>query len=144
VTGLKSYILERHEKAAKLVTPCMPRVVLIGAPKKAGERIGDDLFNLDEKTITASATASAHPKLPGSAPAVQRSRSLRKSLRDRLQVHYRGIPRKNKNRMPCFVQTGAPCKGQGAPSRRPFQPGRKSNKDTPDTPLRYVTGFNII
>jgi len=76
--------------------------------------------------------------------AVPCSRSLRKGLRDRLQVHYRGMPRKNKSRMPCFVQTGAPCKGQGAPSRRPFQSGRKSNKEAPDSPLRYVTGFNII
>jgi hypothetical protein len=46
--------------------------------------------------------------------------------------------------MPCFVLIGAPCKGQGAPSRRPFQSGRKSNKEAPDTPLRYVTGFNTI
>jgi len=75
---------------------------------------------------------------------VQRSRSLRKGLRDRLQGHYRGMPRKNKSRMPCFVQTGAPCKGQRAPSRRPSQPGLKSNKEAPDTPLRYVTGFDII
>ena len=126
MTGLKSNILERHEKA------CMPRVVLTGAPQKAGERLGDDLFNQDEKTKAAS------------APAVQCSRSLRKGLRDRLQGHDRGMPRKNKSRMPRFVLIGAPCKGQGAPSRRPFQPGRKSNKEAPDTPLRYVTGFNII
>jgi len=45
---------------------------------------------------------------------------------------------------PHMVLTGAPCKGQGAPSRRPFQFGRKSKKEAPDTPLRYVTGFNII
>jgi hypothetical protein len=42
VTGLKSNILERLEKA------CMPRVVLTGAPQKARERLVDDLFNLDE------------------------------------------------------------------------------------------------
>ena len=119
--------------------------MLTGAPQKAGERLGDDLFNLDEKTKAASATAYALPaKSAGSAPAVQCSRSLRKSLRDRLQGHDRDMPRKNKSRMPCFVLTGAPCKGQGAPSRQPFQPGRKSNKEAPDTPLRYVTGFDII
>ena len=27
----------------------MPCVVLTGAPQKAGERLGDDLFSLDEK-----------------------------------------------------------------------------------------------
>jgi len=139
VTAFKSTIGERNGKADT------PSVVLTGAPQKAGERLGDDLFNLDEKTKAASATAYALPaKSAGSAPAVECSRSLRKGLRDRLQVHYRGMPRKNKSRMPCFVQIGAPCKGQGAHSRRPFQSGRKSNKEAPDTPLRYVTGFNII
>jgi hypothetical protein len=49
-----------------------------------------------------------------------------------------------KARMPCVVQTAAPCKSQGAARRRPFQSGRKSNKEAPDTPLRYVTGFDII
>ena len=123
----------------------MPRPVLTAAPCKARERLGDDLFSRDGKTKAASATAYALPaKSAGSAPAVQCSRSLRKGLRDRLQGHARGIPRKNKSRMPRFVQTGAPCKGQGAPSRRPFQSGRKSNKEAPDTPLRYVTGFDII
>jgi len=72
VTAFKSTIGERHEKAR------MPCVVLTGAPQKAGERLGDDLFNLDEKTKTASATAYALPaKSAGSAPAVQCSRSLR-------------------------------------------------------------------
>ena len=68
-------------------------------------------FQSGRKTKAASATAYALPaKSAGSAPAVQCSRSLRKSLRDRLQGHYRGMPRKNKSRMPCFVQTGAPEK----------------------------------
>ena len=119
-------------------------VVLTGAPQKAGERLGDDLFSLDEKQKPQAPRPTLPAKSAGSAPAVQCSRSLRKSLRDRLQGHDRGMPRKNKSRMPCFVLTGAPCKGQGAPSRRPFQSGRKSNKEAPDTPLRYVTGFNII
>jgi hypothetical protein len=55
VTGLKSTIEERHGKAS------MPCVVLTGAPQKAGERLGDDLFNLDGKAKTASATAYALP-----------------------------------------------------------------------------------
>jgi hypothetical protein len=105
----------------------LPSLVLAGAPQKTEERLVDDLFNLGEKTKATSATAYALPaKSAGSAPAVQCSRSLSKSLRDRLQGHDRGMPRKNKCRMPCFVQTGAPCKGQGAPSRRPFQPGREN------------------
>jgi len=37
------------------------RVVLTGAPQKAGERIEDDLFNLDGKAKAASATAYALP-----------------------------------------------------------------------------------
>jgi len=41
VTAFKSTIGERHGKAR------MPCVVLTGAPQKAGERLGDDLFNLD-------------------------------------------------------------------------------------------------
>jgi hypothetical protein len=35
--------------------------VQIGAPRKAGERLGDDLFNLDGKTKATSATAYALP-----------------------------------------------------------------------------------
>jgi hypothetical protein len=45
---------------------------------------------------------------------------------------------------PRVVLTGAPPKSRGAPYRRPFQFGQTSNKEAPDTPLRYVTGFNII
>ena len=78
----------------------LPSLVLAGAPQKTGERLVGDLFNLGEKTKTTSATAYALPaKSAGSAPAVQCSRSLRKSLRDRLQGHDRGMPRKNKCRM---------------------------------------------
>ena len=35
-------------------------------------------------------------------------------------------------------------KSTGAPMRRPFHFGQTSNKEVPDTPLRYVTGFNNI
>jgi len=35
-------------------------------------------------------------------------------------------------------------KSTGAPMRQPFHFGQTSNKEAPDTPLRYVTGFNII
>jgi hypothetical protein len=42
VTAFKFTIGERNGKAR------MPCVVLAGAPQKAGERLGDDLFNLDE------------------------------------------------------------------------------------------------
>ena len=48
VTGFKSTIGVRHEKTR------IPRVVLTGAPRKAGERLGDELFNLDEKTKAAA------------------------------------------------------------------------------------------
>jgi hypothetical protein len=62
VTAFKTTIEERHGKAR------MPCVVLIGAPQKAGERIGDDLFSRDEKTKAASASAYALPaKSAGSA-----------------------------------------------------------------------------
>jgi len=52
--------------------------------------------------------------------------------------------RHEKARMPRGVLTGAPPKSRGAPYRRPFQFGQTSNKEAPDTPLRYVTGFDII
>ncbi len=153
-----------------------------------------------------------------------RDRPFSRSLptgRDRLQVHYRGTPRKNTHPT-CGADRRSP-KSRGAPRRRAFQPGRKnksrsaaaprptrslqktqgalqrcsaaghferayvtgckstigehhgkikaarhvsfrpalpkstgaprrqpfhfeqtSNKEAPDTPLRYVTGFNII
>jgi len=96
-------------------------------PPKTGERLVDDLFNLDEKTKIASATAYALPaKSAGSAPAVQCSRSLRKSLRDRLQFHDRGMLRKNKSRMPCFVQTGAPQKAGERLTDENFSLGRQA------------------
>jgi hypothetical protein len=44
---------ERHEKVR------MPRVVLTGAPQKAGERLGDDLLNRHEKSKRGGAGHSA-------------------------------------------------------------------------------------
>jgi len=87
-----------------------PTAVLIGAPRKAGERLGDDLFSLDETQMPQAPRPTRSLQRPGSVPAVQRSRSLRKSQRDRLQGHDRETPRKNKSNMPCFVLTGAPQK----------------------------------
>jgi hypothetical protein len=88
---------------------------------------------------------STFPKVPrkssdASCGAVQADTPLRYVTAFKLTI---GI-RHEEARMPRVVQTGAPCKGQGAPSRRPFQFGQTSKKEAPDTPLRYVTGFNII
>ena len=41
------------------------------------------------------------------------------------------------------VLAGAPQKA-GERLGDDLSPGRKSKKQSPDTPLRYVTGFNII
>jgi len=99
-------------------------------PKKPGSAYATTFSTWTEKQKPqAPRPTRSLQKNAGSAPAVQCSRSLRKGLRDRLQGHDRGMAWKNKSRMPCFVQTGAPCKGQGAPRRRPFQPGWK-NKST--------------
>jgi hypothetical protein len=116
----------------------LPSLVLAGAPQKTGERLGDDLFSLDEKTKAASATAYALPaKSAGSAPAVQCSRSLRKGLRDRLQGHDRGMPRKNKCRMPCFVLAGAPQKAGERLTDDLFSLGRQAIRRR--WTLRYAT-----
>ena len=97
---------------------------VIGAPQKAGERLGNDLFNLDEKTKTASATAYALPaKAQG---ALRRCSAAGHSAKAYVTGCKAPIVVCHKCRMPCFVQTGAPCKGQGAARRRPFQSGRKN------------------
>jgi len=46
------------------------------------------------------------------------------ALRDRLQVHDRGTPRKSTHAM-CGADRRSP-KSRGAPRRRPFQPGREN------------------
>jgi hypothetical protein len=46
--------------------------------------------------------------------------------RDRLQVHYRGTPRKSTHAA-CGADRRSP-KSRGAPRRRPFLPGRKKQK----------------
>jgi hypothetical protein len=138
VTAFKLSIGERHEKAR------LPCVVLIGAPQKAGERLDDDLFILGEK-------------LKPQAPRLTRSLQKAQGALQRCSAagHFaRAYVTGCKSTIgECHGKTKAAChvscrpalpKSTGAPRRQPFHFGQTSNKEAPDTPLRYVTGFNII
>jgi hypothetical protein len=70
----------------------------------------------------------------------RRSRKARERLEDDLL----NLDRKAKRRWAKFGVDRRSPKSRGAAMRRPFQFGQKRNMESPVTPLRYVTGFNII
>ena len=103
---------------------------------KARERTTDDLLRERGKKSRLASQDQEGRGVHAYALPKSRERSGDDLLR-------RSNEKKN-SRLPSLVLAGAPQKNRGAPSRRPFQFGRKSKKEAPDTPLRYVTGFNII